>query len=305
MVLPPPGTLGAVEVRGGAPGTHETDALAVGTVHPYPTAIALTGGSAFGLAAVGGVVRWCAEQGLGLRVGEGPRDVVPVVPAATIFDLGRGGAPPAVPDAELGYAAAIAAGRAEPWVAPPVGSVGAGTGATVDDERARGGLGTASTTLIWDGGEVVVGALVVVNAYGSVSVGPHGQVPARQPLRERPPGPRGRPAALNTTLVVLATDAIVDHGQLLRTAGTGHTGLARVLDPVHTLADGDTVFALSTGAVPLPGQDAGRGGLAARDALVGLQRAAAHVVAAAVLDAVRSATAVRTPVLDLPLLDPP
>jgi len=234
VVLPPPGTLGAVEVRGGAPGTHETDALTVGAAHPYPTAITLTGGSAYGLAAVAGVVRWCAEQGLGLRVGGGPRDVVPVVPAATIFDLGRGGDPTAVPDAELGYAAALAAGRAEPGVAPPGGSVGAGAGAAVDDERARGGVGMASSTLTWDGGEIVVGALVVVNAYGSVGVGPHGRVPARQPLLARPPGPRGRPAALNTTLVVLATDAVVDHGQLRRTAGCGHTGLARVLDPVRT-----------------------------------------------------------------------
>lgn len=302
VVLPPAGTSGAVQVRGAAPGTHETDALGAGAVSPFPTAIALTGGSAYGLAAVTGVVRWCAEQGAGFRVGDGPRDVVPVVPGAAIFDLGRGGDATAVPDAELGYAAAVAAGTWVPGAPVRRGTVGAGTGATLDDERAKGGVGTAATVLTWDDGQIVVGALAVVNAYGTVAPGPHGRLAARGPLIARPPGPRGRHARLNTTLVVVATDARLDHGQLGRTAGAGHTGLARVLDPVHTLADGDTVFALATGQVALPGDDGGRDVLASRDALIGLQETTAHVVAAAVLDAVRSATAVRTPVLDLPRL---
>lgn len=300
VVLPPPGTLGAVDVRGTAPATHETTALEVGTAAPFPHAVVVTGGSAYGLAATAGVARWLEEHGIGHPVGHGL--VVPVVPAAAVYDLGRGGDLAARPGPEDGYAAAAAAWAAGDHAPVGRGAVGAGTGATLADESFKGGVGTASTRLTWDGGEAVVAALVVLNAYGTVRTGPAPHA-ASVPWARARGGRHGVPApALNTSVVVLATDLDLDHGSLARTAAAGHDGLARVLDPVHTLADGDTVVALATRARPLPSAlapDRPGTGLTRRDEILAVQATAARVVEAAVLDAVRSAEHVRTPAVDL------
>ena len=259
-VLAPAGTVGGVDVRGGGPGTHETDALDPRTLVPTVDAVVLTGGSAYGLVTAHGVQRWLAERGRGFPVGPGPGEVVPIVPAAAVFDLGRGGVFANHPTEQMGYAAAA---RAH---AGPVerGVVGAGTGAVVGG-RYKGGVGSASAR----SGEVVVAALAVVNAVG---------LPVPGPVE---PGP------LNTTLVVVATDARLDPAETSRTATVAHDGLARALDPVHTLADGDTVFALATGAVALPDERAAR-----VRGLVDLQRVTADVVREAVLDGIASAETV-------------
>lgn len=264
VVLPPPGTVGGVDVRGGGPGTHETDALDPRTLVPTVDGVVLTGGSAYGLVTAHGVQRFLAARGRGFPVGAAPGEVVPIVPAAAVFDLGRGGVFGNHPTEEMGFAAAAAA------TSDPVarGVVGAGTGAVVGG-RWKGGVGTASARVALPAGDAVVAALAVVNAVG-VPVGG--------------PGERGPAAPLNTTLVVVATDAALDPAETSRTATAAHAGLARALDPVHTLADGDTVFALATGAAALATDRSARVGQ-----LVELQRVAADVVRAAVLDGVASA----------------
>lgn len=276
VVLPPAGTVGSVDVRGGGPGTHETDALDPTTLTRTVDAVVLTGGSAFGLAAAHGAQRWCEENGRGFAVTGG---VVPIVPAAAIFDLGRGGDFAARPDAAMGYAATAdaAARRIEHDVER--GNVGAGTGALIGRGQYKGGVGTASITL--DNG-VVVGALAIVNALGL----PFGTSPARGESAQQAP-----PPALNTTLVVVATNAILDKAECRRTASAAHAGLARALDPSHTLADGDTIFCLATGALALD-----RSSEAARQAsLITLQSAAADVVRLAIMDGINCAEAVSTP----------
>jgi L-aminopeptidase/D-esterase-like protein len=307
VVLPPPGTIGAVDVRGGGPGTHETDALDPTTLVPTVDAVTLTGGSAFGLVCAHGVQRWCADHGRGYPAGP-PTDptslLVPIVPAAAIFDLGRGGAgadPAGHPDTELGRLAVVdAAGSAGRPV--PRGNVGVGTGALMAWQTLKGGVGTASVVLP---GGLVVGALVVVNALGSPVDPVTGAllgIAFVPPGRPRPAAPRssaapdgsgasatapgtgaadgagpGTAAAANTTLAVVATNAALDPAQARRTATAAHDGIARGLSPVHTLLDGDTVFTLATGQVPvdLPGR-------------LALQAAAADAVLLAVLDAVLS-----------------
>ncbi len=301
VVLPPAGTVGAVDVRGGGPGTHETDALDPTTLVPVVDAVVLTGGSAFGLAAAGGVQAWLEEQGRGFPVP--PAGVVPIVPAAAVFDLGRGGStgPSSRPDAELGRSA-VAAATALP---PARGVVGAGTGALVAFGRLKGGIGTAALPVAGVEG-LVVGALAVVNAAGSPLDAVSGALLGTAFLprgMERPAPPTaagaGRLAELlaappapppaNTTLVVVGTNGVLDPARARRTAMAGHAGLARALDPSHTLVDGDAVFALATGEVPVPEQ-----------ALLPLQAAAATAVTLAVLDGVLSATATRTPAIDVP-----
>jgi L-aminopeptidase/D-esterase-like protein len=271
-VLAPPGTIGGVDVRGGGPGTHETDALDPRTLVPTVDAVVLAGGSAYGLVTAHGVQRWLAERGRGFPVGPGPGEVVPIVPAAAVFDLGRGGVFGNHPTEQMGYEAA---GAAHPG---PVerGVVGAGTGAVVGG-RWKGGVGSASAV----SGNVVVAALAVVNAVGVPVAGPL----EPGPLEPRPlePGPL-EPGPLNTTLVVVATNARLDPAETSRTATVAHDGLARALNPVHTLADGDTVFALATGAVALADDRATR----VRE-LVELQRVTADVVRDAVLDGIASA----------------
>lgn len=276
VVLPPPGTVGSVDVRGGGPATHETDSLDPTTLSQTVDAVVLTGGSAFGLAAAGGAMRWCEENGRGFTV---PGGLVPIVPAAAIFDLGRGGDFSARPGEAMGYAAtAAAAGQPERHDVER-GNVGAGTGAAIGRGTYKGGVGTASLTLnnISKDGPVVVGAIAVVNALGLPFGAKAAQVPETAP-------------PLNTTLVVVATDAVLDKADCKRTASAAHAGLARALNPSHTLADGDTVFALATGAVALD-----RSTPAARQiSLITLQSAAADVVRLAILDGISRAEAVTT-----------
>ncbi|WP_223980205.1 P1 family peptidase [Arthrobacter sp. NicSoilB8] len=286
VVLPPPGTVGSVDVRGGGPGTHETDALDPTTLSSTVDAVVLTGGSAFGLAAAHGAQRWCEENGRGFAV---PGGLVPIVPAAAIFDLGRGGDFLARPGEAMGYAATAAAAAQPDGHDVDRGNVGAGTGAAIGRGTYKGGVGTASITL--DNG-VVVAALAVVNALGlpfgtspqkaSAAAAKAGNGGTDPKLTEAPP--------LNTTLVVVATDAVLDKAECKRTASAAHAGLARALNPSHTLADGDTVFALATGAVALD-----RSTPAARQlGLITLQSAAADVVRLAILDGIARAEAVTT-----------
>ncbi|MFJ4026279.1 P1 family peptidase [Paenarthrobacter sp. NPDC089989] len=315
VVLPPPGTVGSVDVRGGGPGTHETDALDPTTLVSTVDAVVLTGGSAFGLVAAHGAQQWCEEQGRGFVV---PGTVVPIVPAAAIFDLGRGGDVHARPDAGMGYQAASAAFASGDHAAVVRGNVGAGTGAVIARGQYKGGVGTSSIEL--EGG-VIVGAIAVVNALGS-PVFPAGLQPSARsvvPPQRHPnlassaedPGRRGptldargrapvpqpggeapgaEPQGLNTTLVVIATNAALDVAECKRTASSGHAGLARALDPSHTLADGDTVFALATGAVGLD-----RSSEQARQvSLITLQSAAAEAARLAILDGVSAAESITT-----------
>ncbi len=163
VVLPPPGTVGAVDVRGGGPATHETDALDPTTLVPTVDAVVLAGGSAFGLIAAHGAQRWLEEQGLGYRTANA---VVPIVPAAAIYDLGRGGDITARPDEQMGYDAAASAGAMQDFGAVQRGNVGAGTGAALGFQRYKGGVGTASLRMGGANEGVVVGALAVVNAAG-------------------------------------------------------------------------------------------------------------------------------------------
>jgi L-aminopeptidase/D-esterase-like protein len=247
VVLAPEGATGGVDARGGAPGTRETDLLDPSNLVRRVHAICLTGGSAYGLAAADGVMRWLAERGHGFQVGAPSHEVVPIVPAAVLFDL-----PVSAwgnrPDADFGYRACEAAGARV-----GVGCVGAGTGATVG--RLSGGVGTASAVL--DDG-TVVGALAAVNAYGeAVDFGtgrPYGvaaelagefglDVPGVPVDYASPAGSR-----LNTTIGVVAVDASLDKAQCRRLAGAAQDGLARALSPAHSMFDGDTVFAMATGA---------------------------------------------------------
>ncbi|MET3719039.1 P1 family peptidase [Arthrobacter sp. UYEF21] len=276
VVLPPPGTVGSVDVRGGGPGTHETDALDPTTLVSTVDAVVLTGGSAYGLVSAHGVQWWCEENGRGFAVTGG---VVPIVPAAAIFDLGRGGDFSARPTANMGYAAAVAAAAEEDGHDVGRGSVGAGTGALIGRGQFKGGVGTASVTL--ESG-VIVGALAVVNALG---------FPVEDGRQEPQPSARSvvpphEPPALNTTLVVVATNAVLDPAECYRTASAAHAGLARALNPSHTLADGDTVFCLATGEVALD-----RSTETARQiGLITLQSAAADVVRLAILDGVSASS---------------
>lgn len=241
VVLCPPGTVGSCDVKGGAPGTRETDAIRPGTSVPEVHAVLLTGGSAFGLAAADGVVRWLEEQGIGFDAGIAR---VPIVPAAVLFDLAIGDAL-ARPGADAGIAACEAASDGE--VAE--GSVGAGTGATVakhPDPSAgwKGGLGTASVEE--DG--AIVAALAAVNALGAITEDDGTPIAAnRDPDAE----PQTWPGA-NTTLVVVATNAALSKERAQLLAQAGSEGISLAVRPSHTMWDGDAVFSLGTGAVETP-----------------------------------------------------
>jgi L-aminopeptidase/D-esterase-like protein len=247
VVLTPPGTVGAVDVRGGAPGSRETDLLDPANSVRFVDAVLLSGGSAYGLAAADGVMRWLEEHDRGVAMDGG---VVPIVPGAVIFDLPVGGWQ-CRPTAEFGYAAAVAAG-----VQVAVGTVGAGVGARAG--VLKGGLGTASTTL--ESG-VTVGAIVVVNAAGEVA-DPATGLPWQAQLIDEfgltsPPAAEiaafaqlnAEKSPLNTTIAVVATDAALSPAACRRVAIAAHDGLARTIRPAHTPLDGDTVFVLATGAV--------------------------------------------------------
>ena len=239
VVLCPPGTAGSVDVKGGAPGTRETDALRPGTLTPEVHAVLLAGGSAFGLAAADGVQRWLEERGIGFDTGVAR---VPIVPAAVLFDLAIGDAA-ARPGPDAGVAACEAARDGEVLE----GSVGAGTGATVakaPDPAAgwKGGIGTASAR----DGEVIVGALAAVNALGAIF-----QDDGTPIAENRNPEGEARtwPGATNTTLVVIATNARLSKERAQLLAQAGSEGLSMAVRPSHTMWDGDVVFALGTGAV--------------------------------------------------------
>jgi L-aminopeptidase/D-esterase-like protein len=298
VLAPEGGAVAAVDVRGGGPGTKETDALDPRNLVRKVEAVVLTGGSAYGLDAASGVMAWLEERGRGVRVGPDPAHVVPVVPAACVFDLGRGGDFRARPDAATGRAAVEAAAATAEGAPVPQGCVGAGTGAVVG--QVKGGIGTASTVL--ESG-ITVAALVVANAAGS-AVDPETGVLYGELFqgRVRYPEPEvheaalrrlaevaGRNAAppLNTTLAVVATDAGLSKAQAQKLAGTAHDGIARAVRPVHLLSDGDTVFTLATGTRPLNEADP----LALNEVLA----AGADLVTRAIVRAVRAATPVDGP----------
>lgn len=313
VLAPEGGAVTAVDVRGGGPGTRETDALDPRNLVQRIEAVVLTGGSAFGLDSASGVMAWLEDQGRGVPAGARPGEVVPVVPAACVFDLGRGGDWRARPDAALGRAAVEAAAATEPGSPVQEGNIGAGTGTLVG--KLRGGIGTASTVL--DSG-ITVAALVVANAAGS-AVDPAtgalygefftGRGPVTYPTPEAHEAAGKRlaeaaaangagaldsagggatapadPPPLNTTLAIVATDADLTRAQAQKVAGTAHDGIARAVRPVHLLNDGDTVFALATGERPLDAVNP----LALNELLA----AGADLVTRAIVRAVRTAESV-------------
>jgi L-aminopeptidase/D-esterase-like protein len=289
VVLCPQGVVCGVDVRGAAPGTRETDLLRPDNLVERVHAVLLTGGSAFGLDSAGGVMQWLDGAGHGLQVGPAR---VPIVPAAVLFDLWVGDGS-IRPDAAAGRAACEAAGTA----APAQGCVGAGAGATVGklfgvDRAMKGGIGTASLKA----GAVTVAALVAVNPTGDVIDPATGRVVAgtrgddglpRSAARAITAGelPERAIAGMATTIGVVATDAVLTKAQANKLATMAHDGLARTIHPVHTMADGDTLFALATGGSGRPGEMTVLGVLAA------------EVVARAVLNAVRAAAGLATPAL--------
>jgi L-aminopeptidase/D-esterase-like protein len=297
VVITRQGAVGGVAVRGAAPGTRETDLLEPGNTVSQVHAVLLSGGSAWGLDAAGGVMRWLDEQGIGMNVGPAR---VPIVPAAVLFDLTLGD-PTIRPDAQAGYAACANASAQ----APAQGNVGAGSGASVGKlfgmQRAmKGGIGTASVRV----GSVTVGALVACNALGDVIDPDTGALIAgarhagvqgnsqglcdtrRSLLAGVPPLPIL--AGTNTTIGVIGTDAKLSKTQAQRLAQIGHDGLARSINPVHTLSDGDTLFALSTGlAANSPGMTV-------------LCVMAAEAVALATVQAVKAAQGLQVGALWLP-----
>lgn len=285
VIITPDGAVAGVDVRGAAPGTRETDLLHPSNLVDKVHAVLLAGGSAWGLDAAAGVMRWLEEHGHGYQV---PYGLVPIVPAAVLFDLPVGDWR-IRPDAEAGYAACQLASRQR----PADGNVGAGAGALVGKlfgiQRAmKGGIGSASITL--EG--VTVGAIVAVNALGDVVDPATGATIAgartedgRALLHTRNAilaGAQPNPllAGTNTTLGVVATDAVLTKAQAHRLAQVAHDGLARAINPVHTMSDGDTVFALGTAKV------------AHALGMMRLSTLAAEVTARAVVRAVRAARGV-------------
>ncbi len=279
VVLARRGAVGGAAVRGGAPATRETDLLCPQRLVDQVHAVVLTGGSAYGLDSAGGVMRYLEERSIGWRVGTGREEVVPIVPAAALFDLGRGGSFAARPDLGFGYGAAAGATSG----AVQLGSVGAGTGALTGAAvglRLKGGVGSASLALPGGGH---LGALVAVNAVGSAVDPESGRfygepwlfedevqglgAPAEHELAAArsavPPGragaggkgPEGAPPgwrAESTVIGVVATDAPLTKVEASRLASVAHDGLARAVVPAHTIFDGDTLFALATASKPFP-----------------------------------------------------
>lgn len=293
VFLADPPAIAAIHVAGGAPATRETDLLTPGNLVEHVDAIVLSGGSAFGLAAADGVMSWLAAAGLGFPVA-GMK--VPIVPAACLFDLANGGDKSAIPGPgrpgpspyfDLGRRACDAATDE-----PALGSVGAGTGATLAD--LKGGFGIAEAALA-SGGKVA--AFVAVNAVGRATFGdtpffraapleqagefgglglPAAMPPdASAPVTKRPAVP-----AANTTIAVVTTDLDLTRGELRRVAIAAHDGMAMSLFPAHTALDGDTVFALATGRVAPADR---------LDALVEASAAAAATLARAIARAVHAA----------------
>jgi L-aminopeptidase/D-esterase-like protein len=283
VVIADPPAVGAVDVRGGAPGTRETNLLDPVNTVDRVNAIVLSGGSAFGLDAATGVVKWLEEHGEGFETSVAR---VPIVPAAILFDLGLGD-PHIRPSADCGYRAAAIAGSG------PVaeGSVGAGAGATVGklmglSRAMKSGIGTASVAT---SAGLVVGAIAAVNSYGDVidpatgrvvaglrTADGRGLADARRVLRAN--AGIADASGENTTLVVVATNAALTKAQTSKVAQMAQDGLARAIAPVHTPFDGDTVFALATG------------GRTQKDDVLIVGALAADVTALAIVRAVRQAT---------------
>ncbi len=258
VVLCRDGAVGGVDQRGGAPGTRETDPLRPLHLVQEVQAVVLSGGSAFGLEAATGVVRYLEEQGVGFDVGVAK---VPIVPAAILFDLGLG-ASDVRPDAAMGYAACQHATAAR----PAEGNAGAGMGATVGkvlgiEQAMKSGIGTAAAAL---GGGLIVGALVAVNAFGDVVDPASGQILAGVRARDAEgpfadalhtlaelaaQGPLRFGAPENTVIGVVASNARLGKEATNKVAQMAHDGIARAVRPAHTMFDGDTLFALSTGQV--------------------------------------------------------
>jgi L-aminopeptidase/D-esterase-like protein len=249
VVLFPEGTVASAEVRGGAPASRELDALAPGRLVQRIDALLLTGGSAFGLAAADGVVRFCAEHGRGHLTTAGP---VPIVPALGLFDLGVGDGT-VRPGADEGYAACLEAGSGP----VAVGAVGAGAGATIakwlgPDAARPGGIVTATRRA----GPIVVSALLAVNAFGDVDVDGTALAAAVDRLGASPDGlavvaDAPVSAASNTTIGTIVTNAALDKLGCLALAQAGHGALSRAIVPSHTAVDGDALVAAATGAVAL------------------------------------------------------
>lgn len=287
VVIARDGAVAGVDVRGAAPGTRETDLLEPTHLIEKVHAVMLAGGSAWGLDAASGTMRWLEEHGIGLNVGVG---LVPLVPAAVLFDLHLGDGR-IRPDAAAGYAACEAASGAR----PAEGNVGAGAGATVGklfgpEFSMKSGIGTAAVQV----GGITVGALIACNAVGDV-IDPCTGHPIAGARTAQGDALRDAPAAVlhgealhpmlagsNTTVGVIATDAPLTKAQARRLAVSAHDGLARTISPVHTMSDGDTLFALATG----------RAG--ASPGMTVLAVMAAEAVARATLRAVRAARAVTT-----------
>lgn len=315
VVYAPGGATPGVSVRGGGPGTRETDALGPHNLVQEINAVCLTGGSAFGLAAAHGVVDWLEEHSLGFPVGSGDdlQGVVPVVPAAVVFDLGRAGRFDHRPDAAFGRRAiASARARQRSW-----GSVGAGTGARAGG--LQGGVGTASSIVTIpaavapevtasDGGTpspllVQVGAVAVVNANGS-AIDPDSGLPwerSRFSLHEPTARDRrrlaeqlqGQAVDLNTTIGVVATSAALSKAEVSKMADVAHDGLARAIRPAHSMFDGDTIFGLATGDHDLGSLPAAMRSTPSRQSALNLiLRAGAETFAAACTHAVLAATAI-------------
>lgn len=287
VIIARAGAVGGVDVRGAAPGTRETDLLHPSNLVDRVHAIVLSGGSAWGLDTASGVMQWLEENNVGLSVGFG---LVPIVPAAVLFDLPVGDFT-IRPNARAGYQACVNASRNPPLQ----GSVGAGAGALVGKmfglgQAMRGGIGTASVTV--DG--ITVGALIACNAVGDVINPDTGQVlaGARTPDGGRLLNSRiallagDAPSPLlpgtNTTIGVIATDAILTKTQAHRLAQVSHDGLARTINPVHTQFDGDTLFALGTGTAGKPAS------------MLLLATLAAEVTARAVVSAIQAASGIES-----------
>jgi putative pantetheine hydrolase len=318
VVAGPDGAVGGVDVRGGGPGTRETDLLDPRHAVERVNAIVLAGGSAYGLAAAHGVMTTMAALHRGVKVGPEPSHVVPIVPAAILFDLGRGGVFGNYPGPQAGAEAVEAAlsplqndsgptGRTPQGTASAgtavAGNVGAGTGALAG--QFKGGIGSASEVLF--DGMVTVGALAAVNSAGDVAdrrtgllygaaLGLPGEfdwlaAPSAADLAAHAARPRdGVPRPLNTTIGVVATSASLSKAQCAKLAGVAHDGMARAIVPAHSMFDGDTVFALSTGA-----GTAGVGPAPPAEQFHAILTAAANCFTRAVVHAVLSATSVTTP----------
>ena len=259
VILAPLGATAGVDVRGGGPGTRETDLLRPENLIQKVHAIVLSGGSAYGLASAQGVMEFLEETGSGFSVGKDPSWVVPIVPGAVIFDLGRGGKFANRPDSTFGYRAAKLAKS----VSSDVGCVGAGLGAR--SGGLKGGIGMASTRL--DNGHVV-SALAVVNSIGSV-INPDTCLPWHESTtRLRRPNASDRRAlrdylsalavpvatpetSLNTTIGTVATNLRLSKSECTKFAAVAHDGLARAVRPAHLMNDGDTIFGLSVGPCDL------------------------------------------------------